>query len=47
MQDTNEAVYVWARYYPDYTERMAIVASWCKVHMLTAPDSEFSLVPKV
>ena len=47
MQDTNEAVYVWARYYPDYAERMAVMASWCMVHMLTAPDSEFSLVPQV
>ena len=43
----DQTVYVWARYYPDHTERMKIIASWCMVHMLTAPNNEFSLVPKV
>jgi len=45
MQD--QAVYIWARYYPNYADRMESIASWCMVHMLTAPDAEFSLVPKV
>jgi len=45
MQD--QAVYIWARYYPDHAERMKIIASWCMVHMLTTPEAEFSLVQKV
>lgn len=44
MQD--QTVYIWARYYPDYAERMNIMATWCMVHMIGHPDSEFSLVPK-
>lgn len=42
----DQAVYIWALFFPDYAERMESITSWCKVHMLTAPDNEFSLVPK-